>query len=90
MAHLREIRIPKPDNPAWTDLREAFEQVKNVELLPMREAETCPARRVIGEAAATALGVSAETLADWRHRLAREPTVSNKYAPTARESRRAA
>ena len=90
VAHLREIRIPKPDNPAGTELRDAFEQAKNVELQPMRCAETCPARHAIDEAAAAALGLSAEALADWRQRLAREPTVSNTLAPTARASRRAA
>ena len=47
VAHLREIRIPKPENPAWQQLRDTFEQVKNIELLPMRDAEQCPARRVI-------------------------------------------
>ena len=48
----------------------------------MREAATCPGRRVIDEATATALAVSTETVADWRHRLAREPTVSNNLRPS--------
>ena len=90
VAHLREIRIPKPENPAWTRLRDAFEQVKSVELLPMGRAEECPARRVIDRAAAAALDVSKDVTARWRRRLASEPTVSNKYAPMARRSRRAA
>ena len=47
LAHLREIRIPKPDNPAWSDLRNAFEEVKRVELLPMSQAERCQARLVL-------------------------------------------
>ena len=90
VAHLRQIRIPKPENPAWTDLRAAFEQVKSVELLPMARAEECPARRVIDRAAAKALDASDEVIADWRHQLAREPTVSNKWAATTRRARRAA
>ena len=72
------IRIPKPDNPAWAELRDAFEQVKTVELLPMREAEQCPARRVIDRAATKALDVSEDVVAEWRRRIASEPTVSNK------------
>lgn len=64
-------------------------EVKTVELLPMNEAEACPDRRVIDEAAAAALGVPAETIADWRHRLAVEPTVSNRDVPTACRSHRA-
>ena len=90
VAHLREIRIPKPENPAWTDLRDTFEQVKNIELLPMRDAEQCPARRVIDRAAAKALDVSEDVVAEWRRRIACEPTVSNKYAQTAQRSRNAA
>ena len=90
VAHLRQIRIPKSENPAWTLLRDAFKHVKNVELLPMGQGEECQARRVIDEAAAAALGMSAETIADWRQRLAVEPTVTNRYAPIARRSRRAA
>ena len=66
VAHLREIRIPKPENPAWTNLREAFEHVKKIELLPMGRAAECPARRVIDRATAKALGVSEDVIADWR------------------------
>lgn len=84
LAHLREIRTPKPDNPAWVDLRIAFEEVKTVELLPMGQADQCPARRVIDRAAAKAMDVSEERIADWRRRLASEPTVSNKHALTGR------
>ena len=89
LAHLREIRIPKPDNPAWSDLRNAFEEVKRVELLPMSQAERCQARLVLDRAAAKALDVSEDTMADWRKRLALEPTVSNKRAPTARSTQQA-
>ena len=90
IAHLREIRIPKPDNRAWPLLRDAFEQVKNIELLPMAQSEQCSARRVIDEAAAVAMEVPADTVADWRQRLTLEPSVNNRYARTARRSRRAA
>ena len=78
--HLREVRIPTPDNPAWAALADAWEAVRDIELLPMRDAERCPARRIIDEAAAAALDVSPATVADWRSRLAAEPTITNARA----------
>ena len=80
LEHLREIRIPKPDSPAWTSLRDAFDQVCDTELLPMRQAEECEVRKTIDRAAATVLGVDADILADWRRRLASEPTITNARA----------
>ena len=82
LAHLREIRIPKPDNPAWGLLRSAFDQVCETELLPMRHAD-CDGRRVIDEAAALACGLDPDLLADWRSRLAAEPTITNRRAGEA-------
>lgn len=81
--HLREIRIPKPHNPAWNALADAWERVKDIELEPMRRANDCQARLIIDKAAAKALGESDKRLADWRRRLAAEPTVSNQMAPAA-------
>ncbi|MCY3817352.1 MAG: DEAD/DEAH box helicase family protein [Gammaproteobacteria bacterium] len=77
LAHLREIRIPKPDNPAWKLLKAAFEQVCENELLPMKQATECEARKTIDEAAAVALGINQSVVADWRRRLAAEPTITN-------------
>ena len=80
VAHLREIRIPKPDNPAWPVLKDVFDATCDDELLPMRQGPDCAVRQVIDEAAAFALGVEPGIVADWRHRLAAEPTVSNERA----------
>ena len=80
LAHLREIRVPKPDNPAWGALRAAFAQVCDTELLPMKAAEDCEARKVIDEAAALACDIDPALLADWRRRLAAEPTITNRRA----------
>lgn len=55
--------------------------------LPMRYAEECPARQVIDAAAAVALGVSGDEIADWRRRLAVEPTITNARAPRLGEGR---
>ncbi len=46
----------------------------------MREAENCLARWIIDEAAAAALGVSQDQVADWHRRLAAEPTITNAKA----------
>lgn len=80
LEHLREIRIPKPDNPAWDALASAYTEVCHLELLPMHEAEECVARRIIDRAAMLALDTDEGRLAAWRRKLSREPTVSNKPA----------
>lgn len=83
LAQLRGIRIPKPENPAWSSLAAAWQEVRDIELLPMGKAETCRARRIIDQAAARALGVEVDRVAEWRRRLANEPTISNEPAPPA-------
>ena len=80
LAHLREIRIPKPGNPAWDSLRAAFDEVCETQLLPMKYAETCQARQVIDQAAASACGLDPNLIAEWRCRLASEPTITNRRA----------
>ncbi len=85
LTQLREVRIPKPDNPAWGLLANAWEQACNLEFLPMGDAERCAARKIVDSAAAAVLGVSEEAIAGWRTRLAAEPTISNKAAAKAGE-----
>ena len=80
LAHLKEIRIPKPEIEAWGVLRAAFEEVGETELLPMKDAEQCGARNVIDKAAALACGLDPELLGEWRSRLAKEPTITNRRA----------
>ncbi len=78
--HLAEIRIPKPDNPAWDDLRTAYDKVCDMELLPLKQATEDKARIIIDKAAAKILDIDPSIIAGWRTRLAREPTISNIYA----------
>ncbi len=80
LAQLRQIRIPKPENRAWKKLASAWDQVRDLELLPMRLAEHCEARRIIDAAAAVALGIGEDEIAGWRTRLAAEPTIANVRA----------
>ncbi|MDE0659878.1 MAG: DEAD/DEAH box helicase family protein [Gammaproteobacteria bacterium] len=87
LAQLREILIPTLANPAWDALEKAWGQVHDLDLFPMRYAGECPARRVIDAAAAVALGVGETEVADYRRRLAVEPTITNARAPRLGEDR---
>ena len=78
LAHLREIRIPTPDNGAWNALRDTFDQVCHMELLPMGQAQECAARQIIDTAATEALNLDPAILAEWRERLSSEPTITNR------------
>ena len=77
LEHLREIRIPKQDNPGWDVLYKVYGEICDIELLPLGRAGEDPVRAVMDGAAAEILGVRPEVLADWRGRLSREPTIRN-------------
>lgn len=74
LAHLKEIRIPKPGNPAWDALAETYDKVCDEEISPMSNADH-PVRVMIDEAASKALNIDPAQLAKWREQLSREPTV---------------
>ena len=78
MTHLREIRIPKFDNPGWSALHEAYGKIHDHEIMPMKRAREDTTRAVIDEAAAKVLYVDPNVLAGWRERLSREPTISHR------------
>ena len=80
LEHLREIRIPKSENPGWNALRGAYEKTRGCELLPMSRAPEDPARRIIDAAAARVLEVDESVVHDWGRRLSLEPTITNRYA----------
>ncbi len=80
LTHLREIRIPKPDNSGWSALYNAYEKVCDQQLLPLNRAIEDPVRAVIDNAAAKVLGMDPAVLTDWRRRLSREPSISNVHA----------
>ncbi len=81
LAQLRSIRIPRPGNPAWSALTEAWEAACDIEMAPLSQGEECKARRIIDRAAAGALQLDEEQVAEWRRMLAIEPTISNRPAP---------
>ena len=78
LAQLQRMPIPKPDHPDWSALAEAWREAREMELLPLRDAPQCRARRIVDEAAALVLNVSLEEVADWQRRLAAEPTITNR------------
>ncbi len=81
-SHLASLPCPDPKHAGCTALAEAWAQVCELELLPLRDGQKCPARRAIDAAAASALGIPEGQIADWRKRLAGEPTISNTRAPS--------
>ncbi len=80
LAQLRSIRIPRPDNPAWSVLTEAWEATCDIEMAPLSRGGECEARHIIDRAAAQALQLDEEQVAEWRRILAVEPTISNRPA----------
>ena len=77
LAHLNEIRIPKYNNPGWSALCGAYGEIRDQEIMPMKQAGEDAARAAIDEAAARVLGMDPDVLAGWRERLSKEPTISN-------------
>ena len=80
LEHLREIRIPKPENPGWDALYEAYEKIHDIELLSMSRAPEDESRRMIDAAAARVLGIDESVVHDWSRRLSLEPTITNRQA----------
>ncbi len=80
VGQMRSIGIPKPDNPSWSALTSAYEEAKNTPMLPLKQGTACEARSIIDQAAALALGIDGEQVAEWRHMLTEEPTISNRPA----------
>ena len=75
LAELRLIQVPKPENRTRNMLASASDQVHDLELLPMRKAENREARRIIDAAAAVAVGIDEDKVADRGWRLAAEPAI---------------
>ena len=78
--HIASLPCPKPGSSGSTMLAKAWQETCRTPLLPLRDATRCTVRRAIDRAAALALDVKPEILADWRRRLAAEPTITNTRA----------
>ena len=76
---LESVRVPKSlcQPEIESALAEVLEHFGDEPLLPWQKANTDAARHALDEVAANAYGISGTVLADWRERLANEPTVAN-------------
>ena len=79
-AHWKEIPIPKGNLPRIRQLADAFETVAKRELETLQFAAKDKTRILIDEAVALALDLNPSIVADWRKRLAAEPTITNSRA----------
>ena len=75
---LRSLLIPNPNRVNITPLAEAFTVTRAEALRPWPQMHDCPNRAILDQAAAQVLRIDGRTVADWRKRIAREPTVSGK------------
>ncbi len=80
VAQLKSVRVPASlgDEEQQATLVAAYDRLCHARLQPWAHADTDPVRREIDDAVAQAYGISAHVLADWRERLAREPTIANR------------
>lgn len=77
---LRSLLIPDPSRIDIKPLADAFAAIRAKPLSPWPQMRDCPNRAVLDQAAAQVLRIDGRTIADWRDRIAREPTVSGKSA----------
>ena len=88
--HLMSVPVPRAGAAGCDGLQAAWLRFRDSEMLELRHGEQCPVRESLDEAAGAVLGVSADTIANWRCRLSHEPTVSQKPSLPAQRARRAA
>ena len=77
---LRSMPVPNPAKCDLAPLATAFRELGDADLLPWPRMNECSARARLDAAAGECLGLRPETVADWRERIVREPTVSNRPA----------
>lgn len=78
---LRSMPVPDPAKCDLTPLVSAYDRLGHSELEPWPLMTRCPVRAALDRAVADVLAIDAALLADWRERIASEPTISNKPAP---------
>ena len=81
---LRSLLIPNPNCVNITPLADAFTATRAKALRSWPQMHDCPNRAILDQAAAQVLHIDGRTIADWRKRIAREPTVSGSR--TGRDS----
>ena len=76
LGSLRSLLIPNPNRVSIKPLADAFNEIRSLSLRPWPLMQDCPNRAVLDQAAAQVLRIDGRTIADWRKRIACEPTVS--------------
>ena len=77
---LRSVPVPDPAKCDLMPLEDAFRELGDAELLPWPQMDKCRTRARLDAVAGMCLGIDAKEVADWRERIVREPTVSNRPA----------
>ena len=77
-AQLHAIPLPDPAKCDLTPLVSAYDRLQNIEMEPWPTMTMCPVRSALDRAAADVLAIDPALLADWRSRIAREPTISQQ------------
>ena len=80
VAQLGPVRVPASlgDSEGQASLVADYDRLCRARLQPWSHADTDPVRREIDDAVAQAYGISPRVLADWRERMAKEPTIANR------------
>ena len=80
VVQLESVKVPESLGTAEAESKFAnvFDRLADEPLKPWAGADTDPIRCEIDDVVAETYGISAGVLADWRERLAREPTVANR------------
>ena len=80
---LRALLVPNPNRVDVAPLAKAFAASCAEPLRPWPQMHACPVRARLDQAAAQVLRIDGRTIADWRERIAREPTISGATAHRA-------
>ena len=81
VAQLGSVRVPSSlgdTAEAQAALVAVYDRLCHARLQSWAHADTDPVRHEIDDGVAEAYGISAGVLADWRERLANEPTIANR------------
>lgn len=80
VGQLESVRVPELIRTVEVEsaLASAFDRLRHERLRSWAGADTDSVRQEIDDAVAEAYGLSTSVFADWRGRLAREPTVANR------------
>ena len=75
---LRSLPCPDPQNMRTEHLAAAFDKLRDRELLSWAQMDHCPIRARLDAVVGQTLGIKPAKLAEWRRKIVREPTISNK------------